>query len=54
MGTLEDPGEGSLVHMRKKKRKEMRLYYFDAKEGKCDSKTVSSIETVFFEKAAHA
>jgi len=49
VGTLEDPDEGSLVHMRKK----MRLYS-NAKEGKCDSETVSSVETLFFEKAARA
>ena len=30
------------------------LYYYDAKEGKCDSETVSSVETLFFEKVARA
>ena len=30
------------------------MYQSDAKEGKCDSETVSSVETLFFEKAAHA
>ena len=53
MGTLEDPDEGRLIHMVKKK-EEMKLYQFDAKEEKCDSKTVSCVETLFFEKAARA
>ena len=52
MGTLEDLDEGSPVHMRKKQKKKMRLYHSDAKEGKCDSGTVSSVETQLFEKAA--
>ena len=51
MGSLEDPNEGRPVHMRARKRK---LYHSDAKEGKCDSKTVSSVETLLFEKAARA
>jgi len=55
VGTLEDPDEGSPVHMRENnKRKEMRLYHFDVKEGKCDSETVSSLETLFFENVARA
>ena len=29
-----------------------KLYHSNAKEEKCDSETVSSIETLFFEKAA--
>jgi len=32
----------------------MRLYHSDAKEEKCDSETLSSVETLFFEEAAHA
>jgi len=32
----------------------MKLYQSDAKEGKCDSETVSSVETLFFEKGARA
>jgi len=32
----------------------MRLYHSNAKEEKCDSETVSSVETLFFEKAARA
>jgi len=36
----------------------MKLYHSDAKEGKCDSETVSetvsSVETLFFDKAARA
>ena len=32
----------------------MKLYQADAKEGKRDSETVSSIETLFFEKVARA
>jgi len=51
VGTLEDLDESRLIHMRKK---EMKLYQVDANEGKCDSKTVSSVETLFFEKAARA
>ena len=34
--------------------KNIRLYYSDAKEGKCDYKSVSSVETLCFEKAARA
>ena len=30
------------------------LHYSNAKEGKCGSETVSSVETLFFEKAARA
>jgi len=40
VGTLEDPDKRSPIHMRKKY---MRLYHFDTKEGKCDSETVSSV-----------
>jgi len=36
------------------KKREMKLYQSDAKEGKCDSTTVSSVEILFFEKAARA
>ena len=32
----------------------MKLYQSDPKEGKYDSETISSVETLFFEKAAHA
>ena len=45
MGTVEDPNEGSPVHMKKKN---MRLYHSNAKEEKCDSETASSVETLFF------
>jgi len=48
VGSLEDLDEGRPVHMRKKKRK--KLYHSDAKEEKCDSKIVSSVETQLFEK----
>ena len=48
VGTLEDPDEGSPVHVGKKK---IKLYHFDAKEGTCDSETVLSVETLFFKKA---
>jgi len=51
VGSLEDPNEDRLVHMRGKKKK---LYHSDAKEGKCDSEIASSIETQLFEKAACA
>ena len=51
VGSLEDPNEGRLVHMRGKKRK---LYHSDAKEGKCDSKIVSSVQTQLFDKVACA
>ena len=32
----------------------MKLYQSDAKEGKCDYETISSVETLFFEKTAQA
>jgi len=32
----------------------MKLYQSDAKEGKYDSKTISSVERLFFDKATHA
>jgi len=32
----------------------MRLYHSKVKEEKCDSETISSVETLSFEKAAHA
>jgi len=32
----------------------MKIYQSDAKEGKCDFETVSSVETLFFEKVAGA
>jgi len=38
----------------KKEEEEVKLYHSDAKEEKCDSKTVSSVETQLFEKAACA
>jgi len=38
----------------KNKRKELRLYHSNAKEGKCDSQIVLNVETLFFEKAARA
>jgi len=37
-----------------RKNKEKKLYYSDAKEGKCDSKIISSVETQLFEKVARA
>jgi len=49
VGSLEDPYEGRLVHMRGKK-----LYHSDAKEEKCDYEIVSSAETQLFEKVARA
>jgi len=46
VGILEDPNEGSLGPHGKKN---MRQYHSDAKEGKCDSETISSVETLFIE-----
>jgi len=51
VGSLEDPDKGRPVHMRAKKK---RLYHSNAKEGKCDSKTVKNVETLCFEKATCA
>jgi len=42
VGYLEDLDEGKLVHKRATKR---RLHHSDAKEGKCNSETISSVET---------
>jgi len=41
VASLEEPDEGRPVHMRARKR---RLYHSDAKEEKCDSETISSVE----------
>jgi len=52
MSTPEDSDESDRPHERKMKN--MRLYQSDAKEGKCNYKSVSSVETLCFEKAARA
>ena len=60
-GSLEDTDEGSGVHLvgyghRGKKKVVIatrKLYYFDAKEGKCHSEAVSNVKTLFFEKKLH-
>jgi len=51
VGTPENSNESDQPH--EGKMKNMRLYHFDA-EGKCDYKSVSSVETLYFEKAAPA
>ena len=50
--TPQDSDKSDRPHEGKKKN--MRLYHSDAKEEKCDYKSVSSIETLCFEKAARA
>ena len=52
VGTSEDSDESDRSH--EGKMKNMRLYHSDAKEGKCDYKSASSVETLCFEKAARA
>ena len=50
VGTPEDSDESDWPH--EGKMKSMRLYHSNAKEGKCDHKSVSSVKTLCFEKAA--
>ena len=52
MGTPENSDESDRPH--KGKMRNMRLYHSDANEGKCDYKSISSVEILCFEKAARA
>jgi len=52
VGSPEDSNESDWPH--EGKIKNMRLYHSNAKEGKCDYKSVSSVKTLYFEKVARA
>jgi len=53
VGTLEDPDEGRLIHMGKKRKKWNCIISMPRRE-KCDYKTISNVETQLFETAACA